>query len=285
MRWTARRVLRTLAQRHRGGSDLASIAVGANRDVQIGRVFSRAFGTIGANPGTTFGLCLLFGVAPGVIADFALRGPGFSQSVDAYLAQMLVSLALVLFKAAFHAVTQGAMVGVTVAYSEDRAPAFLASLQATLRKIVPLFLLGLLILTAEITALLLLILPGILLYIAWSVVGAAMVAEDLTWVAALSRSIALTRGAGWKILAVQLLAVAIAAALQAVGVIARSSLYGGTQGLAVAERQWLAGNVALTTIIGLVAVTLVCAIQTSLYVELRDWKDGPATDTLDTIFA
>src|SRR4051812_23978147 len=56
------------------GATMASAAVeGGERSVSIGRVFSRAFGTIGANPATTFGIGLLFGALPSLLVDYAIK--------------------------------------------------------------------------------------------------------------------------------------------------------------------------------------------------------------------
>ena len=60
----------------------------------------------------------------------------------------------------------------------------------------------------------------------------------------------------------------------------------GTQGLIAAMQQglpfaFLIGSAVLSTLLTAVVAT----IQTSLYIELRDWKDGPATEALTEIFA
>ncbi len=42
-----------------------SISEAGDRMVSIGRIFSRAFGTMGSNPVTVFGISFLFGAVPG----------------------------------------------------------------------------------------------------------------------------------------------------------------------------------------------------------------------------
>jgi hypothetical protein len=60
----------------------------------------------------------------------------------------------------------------------------------------------------------------------------------------------------------------------------------GVQGLTAGIRHGLPlGYLLVSGILATILTAIITTIQTSLYVELRNWKDGPASEKLADIFA
>jgi uncharacterized membrane protein len=257
----------------------------SDRRMSIGRVFSRAFGTIGAQPVLMFGIAFLFGALPGLLVNVAVQGSRITQATPLSPASIALSLGVGIVAIAFSILAQGALVRVTVAYSDGESVAFGDAALAGLRKIVPLFVLVFLMAIAIGFAALLLLVPGMILYVVWSVAAPVLVAENTGVFGALGRSAALTKGARWSIFGLQLILLLVLYAIVAVAGIVAIFAVGGVQNLAAAQAS---GPGSLSTILSAafntVSITFAAAIQTALYVELRDWKDGPATAALGEIF-
>ena len=265
---------------------MADIAMTSDRGMSIGRVFSRAFGTIGARPLTMFGISLLFGALPGVLINLAGQSTRLSAAAAFSEGVMAVSFGVFTLTLAFSFVAQGALVRATVAHSDGHDVRFADSAVAGLRKIVPLFILAILLGLGVMLGLLLLIVPGIILYLVWAVAAPALVEEDCGILGAFSRSADLTRGARWNIFAIQLVSLLFYYVIAAIAGIVLVMVAGGVEAM-VAARQ---GNTPLLNILvtgafNTLSITITAAIQTSLYVELRNWKDGPPSDALGDIFA
>ena len=264
---------------------MASIAEVSDRRMSIGRVFSRAFATIGAQPVLMFGIAFLFGALPGLLFNIAVESTRIAQTAPLGATNIILSIAAALVAIAFSILAQGALVRVTVAYSDGEPVQFGDAVLAGLRKIVPLLVLAILIGLVVGFASLLLLVPGIILYIVWSVAGPALVAENTGIFGAFGRSAELTRGARWNVFAIELVMLLIYYAVAAVSGILLIAIFGGVQGLASSRVE---GTPILVTIVSAafstVSITIAGAIQTALYVELRNWKDGPAAAALGDIF-
>jgi uncharacterized membrane protein len=257
------------------------------RSVSIGRVFSRAFGTIGSNPVATLGIAFLFGALPSILLTYAaqtFRAEGFAILGTAGVVGIGIVSAILAVTLAI--ITQGALVRATVAYSEGRKASLGESAMAGLRVALPLFLLGLGSALGIAIGFLLLIVPGIILYVMWSVAAPALVEEQLGPTEAFGRSNYLTSGARWKIFALMLVLLVLYWMFSALVVALAALWYGGLADLVVSEGGGMPiGYLAINAIAGTITSAVWGTIQTSLYVELRDWKDGPRADTLAEIFA
>jgi uncharacterized membrane protein len=261
-------------------------ADGDGRSVSIGRIFSRAFGTIRANPATTLGIGFLFGAMPSLATAYAVRNlQADSFAVLGTAATVGIGLFSLLTTILLGIIAQGVLVRVTVAFSEGRKANLGESAMAGLRLGVPLFLLGLLSAIGIALGFLLLIVPGILLYLAWSVAAPALVEERLGPIKALGRSEYLTKGARWTVFGLMLVLLVsywILSGLFAVVIIASS---GGVAELSATAGSgpWLA-QLVVEGVVATIYSAVSGVIPPSLYVELRDWKDGPQTEKLAEIF-
>jgi hypothetical protein len=256
------------------------------RDVSIGRVFNRAFGTIGSNPVATLGIAFLFGALPATLigygSQYLQRGGvafiGFWTSVAIALLGVVLSIA-------FAMLTQGALVRATIAHSEGRKAGFAESAQAGLAVVVPLLLLSIGSGLGIGVGMILLLVPGIILYVMWSVAAPALVEENLGIFQAFGRSNELTSGARWKIFGLELVALVgywiFSAAVAAVAF----AMFGGVRGMAAtAAGGFPISYYILTAVANTLSSAVWGVIQTSLYVELRNWHEGPPTHALAEVF-
>lgn len=267
-----------------------SIGEAGGRAVSIGRIFSRAFETMGSNPVTVFGISLLFTALPSLIMNYIARGLGYSQqnlasgtiSVTLFATVGVVSALLTVI---FSMLTQGALVRATAAYAEGRKASIGEAALTGLRAAFPLFVLGILLGLGLFLGFALLIVPGIILYLMWAVAAPALVEEKIGVIDAFGRSRYLTSGARWKIFGLGLIMVVIYLIFGGISSTLLVSIY-GVQGFADALQGGLPFAFLLVSLVLTTLVTaIVTTIQTSLYIELRDWKDGPATEALTEIFA
>lgn len=154
------------------------------------------------------------------------------------------------------------------------------------RAVLPLLALSILLTLAVWFGMVLLFVPGIMLAVMWSVAAPAMVAERIGVFASFGRSRRLTKGARWRIVGLCVLVFAVywvAAATARIGNVAVNGLQGGAApGLRATPT---IASLIVSAVLQTAFATLWTAIQTTLYVELRDWKDGPAGDRLADIFA
>jgi hypothetical protein len=254
------------------------------RSMSVGRVFGRAFSTIGSNPVATFGVAFIFGTLPALAINFALRGQWLTSETAALLGTagtIAIGILWVVLSILLAMVTQGALVRATVAHSEGRRASFGESAMAGLSVALPLFLVGLLGALGIMVGLLILIVPGIILYVMWSVAAPALVEERLGPVEALGRSRYLTRGARWQVFGLNLVLLVLYW-LFSFGVVA---IFGDLGNSAANFQDMSVAFILVSALVQTVTSVVWGVIQSSLYVDLRDWKDGPRSDALAEIFA
>jgi hypothetical protein len=266
---------------------MASVATGAeDRSVSIGRVFSRAFGTIGSNPVATFGIAFLFGALPSALLGYAIQTfRDESLAILGSLGAIAVALASIVVGIVLATITQGAIVRTTIAYSEGRKASFAESVAAGLAVVLPLILMAILSGLGIFVGMIFLIVPGVILYIIWSVAAPALVEERLGAIDALGRSRELTRGARWKVFGLLMVLTVVSWMISAVIAMGSIAWYGSPIEFATAAAQGLPlAGLAINAVLQTFSLVMWGVIQASLYVELRNWKDGPATEKLADIF-
>ncbi|HYI39046.1 MAG TPA: hypothetical protein VE053_01880 [Allosphingosinicella sp.] len=257
-----------------------------DRTVSIGRIFSRAFGTLASNPVATLGIAFLFGALPSFLLIYLMASVGV-QAVE-YLGTA-ATIGVAIFSAVtailLSMITQGALVRATVAFSEGRKASLGESAMAGLSVALPLFLLGILSALGVGLGLVLLLVPGVILYVMWSVAAPALVEERLGPIEAFGRSRYLTSGARWKIFGLILVILVVYLMFSAVVEVLSAMTYGGNADLSSNFMTGVPlGYLATTVISGTISSAVWGVVLTSLYVELREWKDGPRTEALADIF-
>jgi hypothetical protein len=171
---------------------------------------------------------------------------------------------------------QGMLVRTAITQARGDREGLGTRLLAGLRHILPLISLCLVLMLAISLGYALLLVPGMILGVVWSVAAPALVAEKLSVTEALVRSAQLTRGARWRIfflllvvqVTMRILFSIISIVLTLNGVVMSSGLFS-----------------TITTIVGVLFGAISLSLTTSLYVGLRDWKEGPEDEVLAEVFA
>lgn len=264
---------------------MATVApVYEGRDVSVGRVFQRAIDAVRINPVVIIGLGLLVGAIPSLLLSLlsVSLGLGVSASPATFSFSRLFgflffSVVIVVVVSSF---VQAAITRATVSASEGRKATFGECLSAAARVFLPLVAMAILSGLAMMLGAFLFVIPGIILFLMWSVASPAMVIERGGIIGSLTRSAELTKGSRWKILAMFLvLIVAYWLLSLVVGVVGLTEYRPATAaGLTIAN---LIGSIVLGTAFN----TAAGAMWPSLYVELRHAKEGTSIESLEQVFA
>ena len=233
-------------------------------------------------------MSFVIGVLPSQLFSYffvgaAALGTANLFSTSGGIALYLAMLALSLFCSML---VQAMLVRVTVAQARGESASIAAAFGAALPKLLPLLALSIIMLFGLGFAMLLLLVPGVILYLMWCVAGPALVAEDVGVFEALSRSRALTRGNRWKIFGLMMVLLVLLWVFSAVMGILFISV-GLTASLAeslstgVLPLGYLVVSAVASTVMTAVWGTLI----SSLYVQLRTAQEGPMTDALADVFA
>jgi hypothetical protein len=249
---------------------------------EIASVISRSFETISSNLGLFAGLALVLSGLPLFLFNAWL--PSFAADVETTpsvaaalsMARLGPLIAAWLVAVVTGAVLQAALTRATVMHLSGEKPAFAQCLAVGASMILPMIGIGILLALGVGFATLLLVVPGIILWLCWSVVVPVYVQEKVGVLEAFGRSLELTRGSRWRIFLTMLLVViglwllSIPVSLLTAGIAATGSI------IAVALLS------AVTSALGsMVSVT----VQSCIYVELRNVKEGVAPADLEAIFA
>jgi hypothetical protein len=245
----------------------------------VGEVMNRAFATMRENPLPIFGIAFLFGALPSQL--FQILTESFRVSNAATVpAIVALSIASTLFSMFLASLVAGAIVRVTIVSAEGETASFGESVLAGLAKALPLFGLSVLMAIALALGFLLLLVPGVILLVMWSVASPAVVAEDVGVLEAFGRSRHLTKGARWRVFGLGVLVLVIFWILAAVVGVA-FVVSGGVAGVAATSIPFM----LLSAVVGTVSSAFLGTVQTNLYIALRDWKDGPRAGALAEVFA
>lgn len=257
---------------------------GEDRAFSISSVLSMAFGVVQDNPVATFGIAFLFGALPQLVLRsvvfpmLAVPGAAVATAFTSILAGLIAIFCSFL--------VQGALVRATAAYARGERASLGETLSAGVGKALPLLLLSILMALGIGFGFLLLIVPGVILAIMWSVAVPALVDEDHGITEALGRSSFLTSGARWRILGLGLVVMVLFWLLSIpLGILAvltgAQMAQGDPESLFAISPIFLIASAVVTTLTSAIGG----AVQTSLFVALRDWKEGPQVESLADVFA
>ena len=261
---------------------MATLADGmADRTPAIGRVFSRAFAVMAHNPLVAFGTSLILAALPSMLFNYATANQRLLLLRDSNLvvATIISGLLALLIGLVLRALVQGCLVRATVADSEGRRAGLGECLAAAASRLLPLIGVSLLLALAIVVGLIMLVIPGIIVAAIYAVLVPVTVEERVGVMEAFRRADYLTEGARWKIFGLALLILVIVWLFAAIMGIVQIALLGAA-GYNPYSPAFLLVSAITTTLI----TTFWSTMQTALYVELREWKDGPATDRLSEVF-
>lgn len=252
----------------------------SDRTFSIGRTFSRAFGVMGHNPQVAFGATLLLSVLPSTLFTYFVAQLNIDLRDRNTMAGAIGTAILAFGVGMFlRALVQGCLVRATIADSEGRRAGFAECLGIAASRALPLIAVSFLFFVAFAIGMVLLLVPGIMFAIVYAVVAPVAVEERVGVFEAFGRASDLTRGARWRIFGLALLVLILIWLFEAVaGVTGIALLQNGTDPFSLPTLLFNGFTAMLVS-------TFTSAVQTALYVELRDWKDGPQTSKLTEIFA
>ncbi len=241
----------------------------------FGRVFGMAVGAITSNALLYIGLALvLFGIPLAVFG--AIVGPGVATGVmtgtGSPFASISLALLFVVATVAASSMLQAALIRATVEHLNDRKPNIGDCLQTAIRAFLPILGVGLLSGLGIALGAMLLVVPGLILMVMWSIATPALIEERLGITESLGRSRALTSGSRWSIFGLLIVAGIVGYVFQ---------LVFGLVAVALGPVIGLGASVLGSSLSSLLSTTVVA----STYVELRMVKEGATASSLAEIFA
>lgn len=253
--------------------------------LEIGRVFSMTFAVIARNALLFFGAGLVVSGIPAVLFQYYLASSmtaiGGSTSPDQIL--MIYShFGLFFLPYWVFTVAVGTLLhaGIARAAIEDlggRRPGLRDCFFSAVGVLLPAIGVALLIGIGSALGMLLLVVPGVILWLGWSVAIPVLVGERGGVFESMRRSRTLTRGSRWAIFALFLILVLVVWIVQIV--------VGLVGGLTVAFAGAYLGTALASGVASGLSTVLMTTAAATLYVELRRVKDGTGIDELARIFA
>lgn len=264
----------------------ASATIGQSGEISIGAAFGKGFDLLGRRTAEILIASLALGALPWVALEVLSQHFMAQFTLGAWQMGALALTAGVVVGVIGMTAALALVARIAIMAADHRDEPVATSLDVTLRRYPALLVMALIRDLATWIGMVLLIIPGLIASLVWAVATPAMVAEGLGPIEALRRSADLTRGLRWRILG---LAVVVGIA-EMVGnyLIERvaGSFYGGRVALDQAiAHDWPIGYMVAMAIYHTASIAITGSIFAALYVQLRDGKDGPQTDTLAEVFA
>lgn len=250
---------------------MASTALNTAERFRIGKVFHDSFAVIGRNPLLCIGLALIFSGLPRFAVQFLVLKSivRFTRFSPQHIAFMVVAGLVGMILAA---VMQAALVRVAIEDLNGKRPSLGDCIGTAISLLLPTIGVALLTTFGAAFALLLLVVPGIILFLRWSVSVPSLVQERLGVFSSMARSSELTKGSRWPLFGLWIILILAAGAIQ----------------LAL-ERVMPAVGVTAALSLDAVATSLVSLLTTVApavsYVELRRVKEGTSVEDLAEIFS
>ena len=272
------------------GYTTMATGVDASRGISVSQVFGRSANVIKANPLATLGTSFALIALPQLLLGQIGLGAAVFQNVREGLYALAGLYGIIV--GLLWLIASGALVQATVAHDQGRPANAREMLQVGASRCLPLLAVYVLLLLGIWVGTIFLVVPGIMLAVMWSVSLPAIVAERPGVFGAFGRSRFLTKGARWHVFGILLLAFVIyLLASMAIGVASVAGygslgvLTGGGQLKMPVPTQPSFVVQLLQSIVTTVVLTWFTTVGASLFIELRDWKEGPDADRLADIFA
>jgi len=241
-------------------------------DFSISNVFSNTFGVIARNAPLFLGLSLIIVGVPQLLIGLLftpetgdpmalINNPAaIFTSMIGYIVFLFLSIVL---QASLIVASANDLAGKPVNFSE--------CVSRAVAKLFPLIGLGIVVAIGVSIGLLLLIVPGIILYLMWMIAVPAMMVESLGVSASLSRSSALTKGSRWKLL----------------GLIVVFLIFSTIVGIPIGVLSMISPSMSVVSgaLISAVSAAVGAAGIAAVYIELRGSKEGTSSDQLASVFA
>lgn len=242
----------------------------------LGRVIQRTFTAIGHNAAVFFGAAIILVGLPSALTTFgqesvvtAASGSGFLFMMLGWVLNMVGMFLL-----------QGMVVKSAVNGFNGKRTEFGDAFDVGVRMFLPLLGLGIVAGLGMMLGYILLIVPGVILSVLWSVAAPAVVVEKRGVFESLQRSRNLTRGHRWSVFGLlviyMVLSWIIAMLIGGVSAATGGSFTTGSANL------WV--NLIAGPIVSVLSAVVASAGVASLYYELRTAKEGVGADDLASVF-
>ncbi|RZJ45661.1 MAG: hypothetical protein EON86_01010 [Brevundimonas sp.] len=242
----------------------------------LGRVIQRTFTSIGQNAAVFFGASVIL---VGIPSTISALGQGSLTSANPYSGFGFVILGTMLYFIGLY-LLQGMVVKAAVNGFNGKKTAFGDAFGAGLRMFFPLLGLSIVATLGALLGYILLVVPGILLSVIWSVAAPAVVVEKRGVFESLQRSRDLTRGFRWPVFGLIVIYVVLSwifgLAMGGLSLATGGTFTGGTPNLAV--------TLISGPLTNIVAGVVASAGVASLYYELRIAKEGVGAEDLASVF-
>lgn len=253
---------------------MTAVTAGRAGQLDIGRVIQQLFQVLGRNFVTFLVLAAILAGIPALLVGFVQMSAWSSGQLFAWqplLGTIVAGLAGLIL--------QGTVIYGTVSDLNGRPARLADCLSVGLRNFLPLLGIGILLFLGVFLGTLLLIVPGVMLGVAWCVAVPAYVVEQTTVLGSFGRSAELTRGNRWRIFGlfvIYVVAVLILELLLGVfGSVASISRGGGIS---------LVQAILVRPLLGVSGALIGSVGAAVLYVDLRQLKDGVGPEGLAAIF-
>ena len=250
-----------------------------DNNIDFGRVVSRGFDTLRRQIGPFLALSLLFAGLPTLIIQYLLyESVGAVDRADPYAATAMFASPLYWLSFLVMIIggymLQAALVRSSILDQNDQPADPRGSIMVAIRLLLPMI--GLAILSSILMGIgfMLLIVPGVIVYLMLIVAVPAMVEERRGVIGSMTRSRELTRGSRLRIFGLVLLFLIFYFILSAV-IGAATVAVGSDTPIVLA---------LLTALNSMFTGIFMAAMLASLYIELRTVKEGATTDSLASIF-
>ena len=248
---------------------------------EIGRVLNNSFSVIGRNIGLSVGLAFLFSGIPTIVLQLwtesrmqalLAANPGAAADPTFALRNSWVTGVVIFISSICALLLQSALVRATIEDLNGKRPSFGDSLQIAIRFLLPTLAIGFLVALGSGLAMIALIVPGIILWLGWSVSVPVLIQERRGVFGSMSRSRALTKGSRWSLFGLFLILIIIAMVVQ------------GAVGVVVYLFQGVIATIVGSLVQSVMSMVLSVAAAVS-YIELRQAKEGASVDELAEIFS
>ena len=260
---------------------MTTATLGGADKFRIGRVFNNSFAVLGRNIGLCLGLALLFSGLPALVIrmltqpqiDAILQGdPGAAANPAAMFGNPWITISASLISFVLALLLQSALVRATIEDLNGKRPTFGDCIQIAVRFLLPTLGIGLLVALGAGLASIALLVPGIILWLGWSVAVPVLIQERLGVFGSMSRSRVLTKGNRWPLFGLFVVLFIILMVIQWV-MLAVVVLFGG-----------IVADVAAALVSAVLSMTISIATAVS-YVELRQVKEGTSVEELAEVFS
>ncbi|MGA0599451.1 glycerophosphoryl diester phosphodiesterase membrane domain-containing protein [Caulobacter sp. KR2-114] len=242
-----------------------ALEIGPRDSLDIGKVLAGAVSAGRARLGDLLIVAVFFLLLPQVLLGFA---PGKFPDPEYGFWNFLASLPGMVFDGAAGLILYGALSG------GGAEPPAAGAIRGALRRLARIFMVQVVAGVGIVLGLVLLIAPGLFLASVWLVATPLLVIEDTTVAGALRRSLDLSKGSRWRLLAIL--------GIMTLIVVGLAIVFGGVLGVLIAtagpaDMQERLIKFIVTPILAVLVRVVTLSVITSTYAELRRIEAGATT--------